>query len=378
MTRQTRAAWIGAFVVGFVLLAVGAVVAFGGGALFQEKHEFVLFFEDPLKGLQVGAPVLWRGVQIGSVRQIKITCDLETFGIRTPVYIETIDDRIRGPSGEHDPFGPNALELLLERGLRASLTSQSLLTGQKSITLDFHPDTPVRLTGGDPNSVELPTIGSGSGGLLGSVKIEPVMETAQAALQGIAELARSEDLARSIRNLADALDEFRKLGATLNDRAGPLVDDIMETAKSARATLDDIRATSASARELIADVQLTSGAARKTFDQATTSVRGIGDSVTTAATDLSKTLGDVSRVGGAIEAAVQPLTDSVATTLDRARLALDEVGSAMRSMRGLTSDNSRTVTNLNVALRAIADAVRAVERLAKTLERQPEALIRGK
>jgi paraquat-inducible protein B len=364
--------------VGFLLLAVGAVVAFGGGVLFQKRHHFVLYFEDPLKGLTVGAPVLWRGVQIGNVTKIAITCDIDDFGIRTPVYIQTFDDRIRGPNGEHDPFRGVSLQTLIDRGLRASLTSQSILTGQKAVTFDLHEGTPVRLVGEEDSVPELPTISIEAGGLLGNVNLEPVMETAQVALQGVAELVRSDDLARSIKALAATLEEFHKLGVTLNQRVGPLIDDINDTSQAARATLHDFKSTSASVREVLADIKLTSGAARRSFDQVGVSAKKIDGSFEAVEIDFTKTLQAWAKAGGTVEVAVGPLTEGVQMTLERARQALDQVRATMRSVGGLTAEDSRTVTNLNMALRAFTDATRAVERLAKTLERQPEALIRGK
>jgi ABC-type transporter Mla subunit MlaD len=58
---------IGAFVVGAVALVVVGVLLFGGGKLFQEKAPFVIFFDSSVQGLNVGAPVVFRGVQITPV-----------------------------------------------------------------------------------------------------------------------------------------------------------------------------------------------------------------------------------------------------------------------------------------------------------------------
>ena len=61
---------IGAFVVSAIVLAVAGVLLFGGGKFFQEKLPFVMFFDSSVVGLNVGAPVIFRGVQMGQVTEI--------------------------------------------------------------------------------------------------------------------------------------------------------------------------------------------------------------------------------------------------------------------------------------------------------------------
>jgi paraquat-inducible protein B len=48
------------------------------------------------------------------------------------------------------------LNTLIEKGLRAELTIQSFITGKLLIEVGFRPETPIRLTGLDPNHIELP------------------------------------------------------------------------------------------------------------------------------------------------------------------------------------------------------------------------------
>src|SRR5690348_13019885 len=66
---------IGAFVVGAVVLVVAGALLFGGGQFFQEKLPYVMFFDRSVTGLNVGAPVIFRGVQVGQVTEVGAIAD---------------------------------------------------------------------------------------------------------------------------------------------------------------------------------------------------------------------------------------------------------------------------------------------------------------
>jgi hypothetical protein len=79
---------IGAFVVGAIVLLIAGGLLFGGGKFFQEKLPYVLFFDSSVEGLNVGAPVVFRGVQVGQVTEISAIADPQTFDVRIKVQIE--------------------------------------------------------------------------------------------------------------------------------------------------------------------------------------------------------------------------------------------------------------------------------------------------
>jgi len=88
MNKKTSPALIGAFVVGAVVLLVIAVIAFGSGRLFRQTKEFVLYFDGTVNGLHIGAPVKFKGVEIGSVKNILLQLDNDTRVDKIPVIIE--------------------------------------------------------------------------------------------------------------------------------------------------------------------------------------------------------------------------------------------------------------------------------------------------
>ncbi len=156
MAKKANPKLIGGFVVGAIALVLVGAIAFGGGKFLAAKRQAVLFFSEySLAGLDVGSPVTFRGVKIGSVTGVVIRYDVEQQTIQVPVYIEVELDRIRVVRGKSDT---KSFPTLIERGLRAQLVIQSLVTGQASIDLNFHPNTPIKLVGSEPGMIEVPTI----------------------------------------------------------------------------------------------------------------------------------------------------------------------------------------------------------------------------
>ena len=159
MGKRANPAVIGGFIVGAVVLCIIGVLLFGRLRLLTDKQSFVLYFDSSVDGLNIGAPVDFQGVRIGSVTDIRVQYVTGKGEFRIPVVIEIEPDRIqqidtRRTEAERRQF----LHSLIERGLRAQLGMQSLVTGQLFVQLGFHPDTPVRLVGGENGRPELPTI----------------------------------------------------------------------------------------------------------------------------------------------------------------------------------------------------------------------------
>src|SRR5262245_7019791 len=99
MAKRINPALIGGFVLGGIILAVGASLLLGGRAWFKRPVTCVMAFDDSVAGLTVGSPVSFRGVQLGAVSNVELRYDTTLIVVFT--QIET--SRIRGAPGVVTP-----------------------------------------------------------------------------------------------------------------------------------------------------------------------------------------------------------------------------------------------------------------------------------
>jgi paraquat-inducible protein B len=121
------------------------------------KRRYLLRFEESVGGLSQGAPVVFQGIQIGRVLDVKLEFDPEKTEFQVPVLIEIEPERIGSAELADDDPMPR-VRILVERGMRARLKSGNLITGQKEIELAMIKDAePAQVkTGG--RYPEFPTV----------------------------------------------------------------------------------------------------------------------------------------------------------------------------------------------------------------------------
>jgi len=272
MAKRANPAFVGIFVIGALALAVAAVALLASGSLFRTTHKFVCFFDGNVNGLRVGAAVKFKGVEIGEVLQILLSLNAGTgpvtLGnssvIKIPVIIELDEGRILKRGASYINVGnPAGMKLAISRGLRAQLSTESLLTGLLYVDLDMHPGSPARFaTNQNPNQpyTEIPTlptafeqaqlIAAKLMNQLDKIQLDQLVITATQALAAIRDLADSQDLKDSIVSLKDtgqSLDRtsqsIRTLTAHLDREIGPMTTSVQTTARNADATLKQTQAT---------------------------------------------------------------------------------------------------------------------------------------
>ena len=136
-----------------------------------EIRNFVMYFKGSLRGLSPGAPVELHGIAVGEVRSVDVEYDQEAGSLSFPVAVDLYPQRIRGRKGRkalpaamqdaREAASRTLIDSLVAHGLRAELKSGNLLTGQKYVDLDMHPDAAAEKVWWNEQPSVFPTISSG-------------------------------------------------------------------------------------------------------------------------------------------------------------------------------------------------------------------------
>lgn len=362
MSNKANKSLIGGFVVGAVVLAVAGIVVFGSGKFFTKRYPYVMYFDGSVGGLNVGSPVVFRGVQVGAVRSIKIRGDAKDLSLQIPVVVEFEPDRIEmadtGREIKRDPY--RNLNRLVERGLRAQLEPRNFVTGQLQIALDFYPDKEARLVGGDTPYPEIPTIPSAFAKISKTVEDLPLREIAKklsGSLAGIEKVVNSPEIGQTLRDIRLAAGAARKLLEHLDTSIEPLMADIGETVKDAQKL---VRNVEGQIEPLASNSKSAILAAQRAFEQG------------------EKTLSLGGGAPGKLATSARGALDSIKKAADAARPTIIELEKTLANVEALTDKDSASRYEMNNALKELSAAARSIRVWAEYLERHPEALIRGK
>jgi len=318
MAKRVSSATIGIFVTGSLALIMAAVVVLGSGRLFQEQHRFICFFQGDLNGLKVGAPVKFRGVEVGSVAEIRLVLPpaygelKQTAQMTLPVVMEVNAAQLKSQGGTGAALQPSELQVFIKRGMRAQLNTESLLTGLLYINLDLHPKTPANfaLEPGTAKYPEIPTI---------PTDLEQVQDEAMKALAKLDKID-FDALVKSITYAANSANELL-------------------SSPDLKATVSMLKETSAS---------------------------------------LNKAVIAVHQEIAMINAKADPLLTSMKKTSDDAGLALLQAKATMADLQTAVAPGSPLAYRLDVTLDNLSEASGAIRQLADYLQRNPSALVRGR
>jgi paraquat-inducible protein B len=329
MNQKISPTLVGGFVIGAVVLLVIAVIAFGSGQLFRKTREFVLYFDSSVNGLRIGAPVKVRGVEIGAVKDIRFQLAEDTQINKIPVIVEIDLDKLtsRGAKAAAAEDVKSFRQVIVERGLRGQLMTESLVTGLLYVGLDFFPGSPIHLvqrTDRDHKYPEIPTV---------PTYLEQAQDTAARILAKLEEV----DFKGMMDSVSRAVDGF---GSLVNspalksaiqrvDQTIPKIDQAIVEIRKMTSNLDD------NITVLSANLQQTSDAAREAMQQA-------------------------------------------ALTMKQTDAAFKEAEAVMTNIRGMSDPDSVTFYELGRSLREVSAAARSLRILSNSVERNPRALIFGK
>jgi paraquat-inducible protein B len=335
--EKVNPALIGAFVLGAILLGLATVFYLSGGGLSgQTSKRFILYFESDIKGLQVGAPVNFRGVKIGQVESMQIAYDSRTKAFRIPVVITIDKGKVVFDGEERESEGLFNHQEMIQQGLRARLNLQSLVTGKLEIQLDFEPESELRLVGsGEDKYPEIPTSQSNLEKIASAIEEIPIKRITQRVSEILDTIDRTfggGEIPRMVESLVQASERLASLTLQLESQTPKLVSSSQQTMDEVQLLIKELNKTTQDTHQLILTSEQRLDKAFASWDD----------------------------------------------TMASGEKTFDQVRQVAASADQIINQDAPLVREMRDAIREFKQAARSIRVMAEYLERHPEALLRGK
>ncbi len=279
MSKKANPTSIGLFIVIGVALGVTGLLLFSSSKFFTRTRDCIVYFNESLNGLNEGAPVKYRGVTIGSVKRVMVRFNQATNDYAMPVIFEVQEKLIKERLGEPvEIFTERSLEERIRHGLRASLQTESLVTGVLYIDVRPNPNAPppvfhqlkkvypevpteptqIQQLMQNLASLDIKSIETNVNTLL--VKLDSVLGRLDVAginagitntLGSINRLVSSPEITNDLAAVRTTLEQYRALGEKLNSRVDPLASSITNALAEANRTLVQLRGAADNLRTML-------------------------------------------------------------------------------------------------------------------------------
>jgi len=187
------------------------------------ERRFVLYFNESVRGLSVGAPVTLYGLRVGEVAEVGLSMDPQKLTFRPRVLITFFPDRLVGMLSQREQAATRKALVdekerlrslrrsVEERGLRAQLKTGSYLTGELYVAFEYIPDAPKPKLDWNSDPLELPVVPGGLANLesklnsiLGKIDAMPLNAIASEVKDAIATLNQTLKDADALVGRVDA------------------------------------------------------------------------------------------------------------------------------------------------------------------------------
>jgi paraquat-inducible protein B len=196
-----------------------------------------------------GSEVTIHGLVVGHVLGVRLQYSAEKDAIVAPVRYEVEPERILGIGAKSVYATPaDAVNDLVKRGLRATLDSASLITGQQFVALDFVPNAPPAAAGREGEDFVLPTTeGGGFASLQASatqllenvnnIPFKQIGDSLDGILRAANNIANGAELRQTLTGLSATVGKAKDLLQHIDDGAAPTMRQLPEVATTLQKTL---------------------------------------------------------------------------------------------------------------------------------------------
>jgi paraquat-inducible protein B len=283
MSKKANPATIGVFICVALALGVGAILLLSSARLFSQTEKYILYFDGSVLGLNPGAPVKFRGVTVGSVREILIHHNQHERDRAIPVIVE-LDRSVLKKKSDYvvNISDKERFKRMVNLGMRATIEAQSLVTGLLYVELEFHSEpAPAVYHQVREEYLEIPTqqtkiqllieniadidfkqlmnqMSALAGNLqtnLGALNLKDVNDGLTNLLVKLNQLVQSDDLTNAVKSLHTTLDKLSARIDPLADQANGLLVDARQAIGDARQAIGDARKSLAHLNETLESAQ---------------------------------------------------------------------------------------------------------------------------
>jgi paraquat-inducible protein B len=218
-------------------------------ASYSRKIPLVTYFTGSVRGLTAGSEVTFHGLKVGEVTDVRLTYDAAKDKVLAPVRFEVEPERVIGIGRRIYDNPQQGLADLLRHGLRATLESGNLLTGEMFVGLEFVPDAPTAEVTMQDGAFVLPS--TESGGLAGlqaaanellrnvnAIPFATIGRNLEAMTQGMNEIANAPQVKESLDSLAATMRSAQNAIQQLDSNVGPALKRLPELTNTLQATLN--------------------------------------------------------------------------------------------------------------------------------------------
>jgi paraquat-inducible protein B len=199
---------------------------------FGIQMQVISNFPGSVAGLSVGAKVTLHGLKIGEVTDVGLVFDPKIDRIVVPVHYRIEPQRIAGiASATGLPAGTIAADMV-KHGLRATLQSPSLISGEKVIALEFVPDAPPAELKIEDGALIMPTSDVGSfdsitmsaNALLSKINridFDRIGKEISGITQGLDNIVNGPQLKQTLTSLDSAMGDVKSVTRSLDANLNP-------------------------------------------------------------------------------------------------------------------------------------------------------------
>lgn len=302
MSKQASATKVGAFVLIGAGILVLTIALIGSASFFSRPVPMIVYFRDSVNGLVVGSPVKYKGVSIGQVTDISLAWVKDSEALLIPVRIE-IDQNAFMADGNNGPplTDPLRLKQAVDNGLRATLETESLVTGRLYVALDVFSNAGAPKYAGDGKLPEIPTQATGLvefiknlskvdlpgmvaqlneilsklNTSLGELKVKELNDRLAGVLTTVEALLTSSHLPETVESFRQTSDKAREVFVTLEKELAPVGANIHRTADAATTALAELQRTTADLRRVLASESPTMSELHRTLEETALAARAV-------------------------------------------------------------------------------------------------------